>query len=158
MYIPSRLKVRRFRQAARLRANLALSRGQPEAACENLLAVFTLGRHLAMSSSLPGVMLQTDIESDVVEFVATNFYRFTPEALATLEQGIQSAPPRVDVSRGMETERIGTLDWFIHKVQEIQLSARGRAKSFGRDTGGIPLGPGVGRESTGGNHSSVGSN
>jgi len=125
MPTPPAWAVRQIAEAARLRAQVALQEGRPESASQDLFAEFVLFRNLAEDGTLRDVMLQTVNEIQTVEFVAKNFNRFTAEDLTKLAQGIENAPPHVEVNRCVDAEKVGWPEWLIRRAQETQTAAAG---------------------------------
>ncbi|PYJ86526.1 MAG: hypothetical protein DME22_04910 [Verrucomicrobia bacterium] len=128
MWLPTRISEvhkRTALQAAQVRARVALAQGRAPDACEDLLAAFILGRNIGVHGSLVSVMVQADYERRIVEFVGENFFRFTPEALATLVNGIESAPKRTNVSQAMDMEKTAFAGWIIGREQDLRVAAGG---------------------------------
>ena len=125
-WIPSRpLRLRTARQAAQVRARVALAQGRSTDACEDLLATFILGRNIGVNGDLVSVMIQAGFERDLVEFVGENCFRFTPETLAMLSKGIEDSPERNNVSQAISTEKIGFADWIIRQEEGLRVAAGG---------------------------------
>lgn len=106
--------------AARLRAQIALLRGDPSVAAKDLIGVFVLGRQLASNTLLPDIETQIEIESRTAEFVAEKFRLFTSDSLATLHQRIENSPPHIYVRDCLENDK--STEWMIRQLEQIEKS------------------------------------
>ena len=127
MWSPGRIlsKVRTAFHAAQLRARVALARGRPSDGCEDLVAVFILGRNIAVDPTWVNVMMQAQVERDTVEFIAENFFQFKPAELSSLLAGFDRAPRRSSVSQAMTMDKTALVGWIVDREQGLQLAARG---------------------------------
>ncbi len=118
-------------QAARLRAMWALQEGRPLDASEDLLAALVLGRNSSRDGTLISALVQIAVEHIVCATVAENFYRFTPEALTQLVEGIAAAPARGTMAACIPAEKAFFFDWLVNKVVQAQKAHPGNdAKSM----------------------------
>jgi hypothetical protein len=65
-------------------------------------------------------MIGIATEGLVNEFVARNFYRFSPPALLSFQKQVDAAPARPTVKKSMTIEQAAFLDWYIGKLEGIR--------------------------------------
>jgi hypothetical protein len=117
LLLPGLAKVKHYAQAARLRARWHLENGRPEAARDELLAAFALARQTSRGGVLIGSLVQIAAENILISAIAENWFRFTPETLKQLVDGIDAGPARGLVAECVAAERTGFRDWLARKVE-----------------------------------------
>ena len=120
--IPNLIKIRKCSQASVARAHYLLDSGREQQAGEELGTIVVLGRNAGKDGTLVGTMIGIAVEGLINDFVAKNFYRFTPPALLAFRAIVDNAPRAHTVKQAMGVERAAFLEWFINKFEEIQLA------------------------------------
>jgi hypothetical protein len=118
--IPNLVKIRQAGQAAVARAHYLLEAGRDLQAVDDLAAIVVLGRNSGTDGTLVSAMIGIALEGLVNEFVARNFYRFSPPALLSFVKQVDAAPPRPTVKKAMSIEQVASLDWYIGKLEGIR--------------------------------------
>ncbi len=130
LLLPGLAKVKHYAQAARLRARWHLENGRPEAARDELLAAFALARQTSRGDVLIGSLVQIASESILISAIAENWFRFTPETLKQLVDGIDAGPARGLVAECVATERTSFRDWLTRKVEGFQAASGSEAEAL----------------------------
>lgn len=112
-------RARVLARTAQLRAIWALQNGQQDAARDDLLATFTLARHLASDGLLISAFVQFAIENLECGTIAQHFGDLSPETLKQLVDGFDAAPPRRTLAGCMPSEK-GLGDWTLRQVRQLQ--------------------------------------
>lgn len=99
------------------RAAWDLQHGDQDAARDDLLAAFVLGRNASRDGTVIGALVQHACESIILNTVADNFGRFSPETLAQLEAGFEAAPAMGTMATTILTEKLNHVDWFENKIR-----------------------------------------
>ena len=150
LLLPGLAKVKQIAQAARLRARWHLENGRPEAARDELLAAFALARQTSRGGVLIGSLVQIASENILLSGIAENWFRFTPETLKQLLDGLDSGPARGLVAECIPAERTSFRDWLIRKVEGFQAASGSEAEALEKtrvllhsfmDQGESPSGP-----------------
>ena len=118
--LPQLGRVRAITQTARLRVMWSLQQGRSSDAIDDLVAAFALARNAACDGTLISALVQIAGESAVCATVAENFYQFSPNALARLLEGLDSAPPRGTVAACIPLEQVCFRDWFLGRIADLQ--------------------------------------
>ncbi|HTH47852.1 MAG TPA: hypothetical protein VMB21_10105 [Candidatus Limnocylindria bacterium] len=132
LLLPGLAKVKQFAQAARLRMRWHLENGRPEAARDEFLATLALARQTARGGVLIGTLVQFASENILLSGLAENWFRFTPETLKQLLDGLDSAPVRGTVAESIPMERTSFRDWLARKVEGFQASSGSEAEALER--------------------------
>ncbi len=130
LLLPGLAKVKHFAQASRLRMRWHLENGRPEAARDELLATLALARQTARGGVLIGTLVQIAAENILLSGVAENWFRFTPETLKQVLDGLDSAPARGTVAESIPVERTSFRDWLARKVEGFQTSSASEAEAL----------------------------
>ncbi len=104
-------------RVARLRAAWELQHGEVTEAGNDLLAALTLGRYSSRDGYLISVLVQIAIENSVCQAVAENYFRWPPQALKELADGIEAAPPRGTVAESVTQKEMKMGDWMLRKIE-----------------------------------------
>jgi hypothetical protein len=105
-----------------------LQNGKPDAARDDLLAAFALGRNVSHDRVLVSALVQFAIENIIASIVAENFYQLPPETLRQLADGFKSAPPRGLVADCISpAERRAFVQYFVRKIEEFRAEDESRA-------------------------------
>jgi hypothetical protein len=118
--LPGLAKAKSAAQTTRLRVMWHLQNSKPDAARDDLLAAFTLGRNLSSDRVLISALVQFAIENIIVSVVAENFYQLPPETLQQLADGFESAPALGLVAACVDTERLSFSQYFVRKISEFR--------------------------------------
>lgn len=118
--LPQLAKAKRCAQAAVLRSRWFMQEGKMDAARDDLIAVFVLGRNVARDNILISAMVQFAIEDIVTGYIAQQWPVLKPALINELLAGFDEAPPRIPVAATVPTERQAFHDWLVKKIQEIQ--------------------------------------
>lgn len=132
LLLPSLSKAKLLAQAGRLRVRWHLENGRPDDARDDLLAVFVLGRQVSRDGILISALVQFAIENITVSTVAENWFRFRPETLQQVLDGIAAAPARGSIAQCIPTERTAFKDWLARKVADFQSTSRDEAEAIER--------------------------
>lgn len=124
LLLPGLAKAKSLAQAARLRARWHLEKGRPDDARDDLLAAFVLGRQVSKDGILISALVQIAIENILTSDIAANWFRFSPETLQQIMDGIAAAPSRGTIVQCVATERIAFKDWLTRRIQEFQAASR----------------------------------
>ena len=81
------------------------------------MAIIVLGRNAGTDGTLVSAMIGIATEGLINEFMARNFYRFSPPALLSFVKQVEGAPARPTVKRAMQYEEQAFLQWFIAKLE-----------------------------------------
>jgi hypothetical protein len=117
--MPHLARARALARTAQLRALWALQDGRQEAARDDLLATFTLARHLASDGLLISAFVQFAIEGLEYGTIARHYGDFSPETLKQLVDGFDSAPARRTLAGCMPSEK-GMGDWTLRQIRQLQ--------------------------------------
>lgn len=128
LFLPGLAKAKAIAQAARWRVRWHLESGNPDKARDELLAAFTLARHVGSDAILIGCLVDIAMENIVVNAIAENWFRLSPQTIQQLAAGLDQAPPRVPIAQVIATERIGFRDWLVRRVGLIQTASKDPAK------------------------------
>ena len=124
LLLPSLAKAKSLTQAARLRVRWHLEHGRPDDARDDLLAAFVLGRQVSKDGILISALVQIAIENILGSGIAEDWFRFSPETLQQIMDGIAAAPARSTIAQCVATERVSFKDWLARKIGEIQTASR----------------------------------
>ena len=130
LLLPGLAKAKLVSQAARLRLRWHLEKGRPDDARDDLLAAYVLGRHASKDGLLISALVQIAIESILEEGIAENWFRFSPETLQQVMDGLATAPARGTMAQCVQTERLSFKDWLARKVEGFQASSRDEAEAL----------------------------
>lgn len=115
-------------QAARFRVMWDLQHGRQSEACDDLLAVFVLGRNVARDGLLISTLVQFANEAIDYSVVTGNFGRFSPESLGRLIKGFDEAPARYTAAHAVPSEKALCTDWVLRKISESRQANPGDDK------------------------------
>src|SRR6185436_8174965 len=118
--LPHLAKAKRCAVVAVLRARWAVQQGRPEAAREDLLAAFVLGRNASRDGTLISALVQIAVERIVLGYIVQQWPELPANYIGNLLAGIDNAPVRRTMASCMETERVALYGWLVRKLQEIQ--------------------------------------
>ncbi len=118
--LPHLARAKAVAQAARLRCMWDLQQGKQAEARDDLLAAFAMGRNTSRDGSLISVLVQIAMESIVCSTVAENYYRFSPETLKQLAEGMDAAPARGTMAAAMAFEKSCFHGWLLNRILELQ--------------------------------------
>lgn len=121
--LPGLAKAKAAAQVARLRVPWHLHQGDQAAARDDLVASYVLGRQVSQDGILISALVQHAIESIVTAAIAENFYKFSPETLRQILNGIDASPPRGTIAQCIPMERVSFRDWLVRKMESIQANA-----------------------------------
>lgn len=149
LLLPGLAKAKSLTQVARLRVRWHLDNGRPDDARDDLLAAFVLGRQVSKDGILISALVQIAIENILASGIAENWFRFSPETLQQILDGIAAAPERGTMVQCVAAERIAFKDWHTRKIQEFQATSRDEAEALEKSrellrsvlNGGDPSGP-----------------
>jgi len=130
LLLPGLAKAKSLAQAARLRVRWHLEHGRPDDARDDLLAAFVLGRQVSKDGILISALVQVAIENILTSDIAANWFRFSPETLQQIMDGIAAAPARGTMVQCVAAERIAFKDWHTRKIQEFQANSRDEAEAL----------------------------
>jgi len=115
--MPNLIKIRQAAQAAVARVHYALEAGRDLQAVDDLVAIIVLGRNAGTDGTLVGAMIGIAVEGLINDFMARNFYLFSPPALLSFVKQVEAAPARSTVKKAMQFEEQAFLQWFIAKLE-----------------------------------------
>lgn len=130
LLMPGLAKIKHFAQAARLRVRWHLENNRPEAARDELLAAFVLARQASRGGVLIGTLVQFAAENMLTSAIAENWFRFRPETLQQILDGIAAAPARGTIAEGLPAERISFRDWLVQRIEGIQAASGGEPEAL----------------------------
>lgn len=130
LLLPGLAKAKLLAQSARLRVQWHLEHQRPDDAREDLLAAFVLGRQVSKDGILISALVQVAIENIVVSGIAENWFRFTPETLRQILDGMAAAPARGTIKDCVAVERMAFKDWYARRIQEFQATSRDEAEAL----------------------------
>lgn len=129
--IPRAQKFRQIMNAARLRGDIAVSRGNPGGAWQEVVAILIAARHLAANGDAASVSVQSLIEADLASFIARHYGRFSTMDLIEIQEAVTGAPPRRDTKSGIQAEQSLYGDWFVRQIEAaIKTSAGDEAQAL----------------------------
>jgi len=118
--LPHLARAKAVAVAARLRAMWDLQQGKQAEARDDLLAAFVMGRNTSRDGSLISVLVQIAMENIVCSTVAENYYRFSPETLKQLADGMDGAPARGTMAAAMAFEKSCFHGWLLNRILQMQ--------------------------------------
>ena len=118
--LPGLAKAKNAAQTARLRVMWHLQNGRPDAARDELLAAFALGRNVSHDGVLISALVQFAIENIVASVVAENAYQLPPETLRQLADGFEAAPRQGLVADCVAVENLSFCQYFIRKISALR--------------------------------------
>jgi hypothetical protein len=118
--LPHLAKAKRCATVAVLRARWAMQQGRPEAARDDLMASFVLGRNVSRDGTLIGALVQIAVERIVLGHVVQQWPELPTETIASFLSAIDRAPARGSIAASMETERTALYGWLVRRIQELQ--------------------------------------
>ncbi|MBI5385256.1 MAG: hypothetical protein HZA90_11295 [Verrucomicrobia bacterium] len=130
LLLPGLAKAKLLSQAARLRTRWHLEHGRPDDARDDLLAAFVLGRQVSKDGILISALVQVAIENILASGVAENWFRFSPETLQQIMDGLAAVPARGTMVQCVATERIAFKDWLTRKIQGLQAASRNEGEAL----------------------------
>ncbi len=130
LLLPSLAKGKLLSQAARLRLRWHLENGRPDDARDDLLAAFVLARQVSRDGILISALVQVAMENILVSGVAENWFRFGPQTLQEVVDGIDAAPARGTIAQCVPTERMAFKDWMTRKIRGFQAESRDEAEAL----------------------------
>ena len=130
LLLPSLAKAKSLTQAARLRVRWHLENGRPDDARDDLLAAFVLGRQVSKDGILISALVQIAIENILGSGIAEDWFRFSPQTLQQVMDGIAAAPARGTIAQCVTTERVSFKDWLARKIGELQTASRDEAEAL----------------------------
>lgn len=130
LLLPGLAKAKLLAQSARLRVPWHLEHHRPDDAREDLVAAFVLGRQISKDGILISALVQVAIENILVSGIAENWFRFTPETLRQILDGMAAAPARGTIRDCVAVERMAFKDWYTRRIQEFQATSRDEAEAL----------------------------
>lgn len=130
LLLPGLAKARLLTQAGRLRVRWHLDNGRPDDARDDLLAAFVLGRQVSKDGILISALVQVAIENILALGIAENWFRFSPETLRQILDGMATAPARGRIVQCVSTERIAFKDWLVRKIGNLRAASRDEAEAL----------------------------
>lgn len=101
-----------------LRARYFLSKRQSDSATEDLADALTLGRHLAMDGSIPGLLIQFQLQTSTAQVAADNFDRFDRPAFILLSERLDSMARAARAAPTLGTMKATSLGWLRREVMQ----------------------------------------
>jgi hypothetical protein len=101
-----------------------LENGRLDDARDDFLAAYVLARQTSRGSVLIGALVQFAMENILVSSVAENWFRFSPETLQQVMDGMAAAPARGTIVECIATERVAFRDWLARKIHGFQADSR----------------------------------
>lgn len=114
-----------------LRARYFLSKRQADFAAEDLADAVTLGRHLAIDGSVPGLLIQLQLQTNAAQVAAENFDRFDRPALAVFDKRLNGLPRATTAAATIQVLRETTLGWLRKQVTKEGTDAPRWAMLYG---------------------------
>lgn len=118
--LPQLAKAKRLTQAAALRARWFVQHDRQEAARDDLVAAFVLGRNLSRDQVLISGLVQIAIENIVAGHVVQQWPVFQTEIIGSILAGMDQAPARGTMAACMRTEKVAFYGWFVRKLEGLQ--------------------------------------
>ena len=118
--LPHLAKAKRCALTAVLRARWFVQQGKPDAARDDLVAAFVLGRNVSQDGTLISALVQIAMESIITVHVVQQWPELQTDTIRSILIGIDNAPPRGTMANCMQIERVGFYDWLIRRIHEIQ--------------------------------------
>ena len=120
LLLPHLAQAKSLSRIARLRVMWDLQNGKEAEARDDLLAAFAMARNVAHDGTLISVLVEIAMEHILISTVAENYYRFSPETLKQLDDGIAAAPARGTVAEAIATGEGSFVRWLAQKVQDAR--------------------------------------
>lgn len=130
LLLPGLAKSKLLALSARLRVRWHLENNRPDQARDDLLATFALARQLSTDGILISALVQIAIENILASCIAENWFRFPPETLQEILDGIDAAPARGTIMACVAAERIAFKDWHTRQIQEFRASSRDETEAM----------------------------
>lgn len=130
LLLPGLSKAKLLAQSARLRVLWHLEHHRPDDARDDLIAAFVLGRQVSKDGILISALVQVAMENILVSSIAENWFRFTPETLRQILDGLAAAPARGTIKECVATERMAFKDWYMRRIQEFRANSRDEAEAL----------------------------
>jgi hypothetical protein len=118
--LPHLAKAKRCAQAATLRARWFVQQNRQDAARDDLVAAFVLGRNLARDQVLISGLVQIAIESIISGNVVQQWPQLDTGTIGALLTAFDNAPPRGTMAASMRTEKTAFYDWMVRQIETIQ--------------------------------------
>ena len=128
--LPGLAKAKSLAQASRLRVRWHLEQGRPDAAREDFLASFVMGRQLSRDGLLISALVQLAIENIMASSIAENWFRFPSKTLDEVMVGIRTGPARGTMLECVPTEWTAMRDWFALKIRNLQATSESEAEAM----------------------------
>ena len=126
--LPHLAKAKRCAVVAILRARWAVQHGHPDAAQDDVLAGFVLGRNVSRDGTLISALVQIALERIILGYIVQQWPELPAKTIGNLMAGIDSAPARRTMASSMETERVALYGWLVRNLREIQVKNPGDEK------------------------------
>jgi len=118
--LPQLAKAKRLTQASVLRARWWVQNSRPEAARDDLVATFVMGRNLSRDQVLISGLVQIAIENIVTGHVAQQWPLLDVETVGSILEGIDQAPARGTMAACIRMEKEAFYDWLMRRLAELQ--------------------------------------
>jgi hypothetical protein len=118
--LPHLAKAKRCAQAATLRARWFVQQNRQDAARDDLVAAFVMGRNLARDQVLISGLVQIAIESIISGYVVQQWPQLDTETIGALLTAFDNASPRGTMAASMRTEKTAFYDWMVRQIEAIQ--------------------------------------
>lgn len=128
--LPGLAPAKRLSQVARFRAMAAIDANQFEAAREDLVAAFVLGRNLSRDGILISALVQIAIENILTSVVMENYYRLPADQLDQLVTGFDSAPRRGTIADTIPNEDSAFYRYILRKINGLIAESNGDTELF----------------------------
>jgi hypothetical protein len=128
--LPGLAPAKRLSQAARFRAMAALEADQFDAAREDLVAAFVLGRNLSRDRILISALVQIAVENIITSVVMENYYRLSAEQIEDLVKAFDSAPARGTIAQTIPTENNAFYQCIRRNVEGMIMASGGSTELF----------------------------
>ena len=139
--LPQANAARVLSSLACLRSRLRVAEGRHAEAVEDVVAAWTLGRHVSQEGGFIILLVGYAIESRMIEALALNLPKLDRATLNNLKARLAALPPFHSQADTLGTDEERSLDWFIRKIKGAKdkegvlavLGFLGAAEGGGRD-------------------------
>ena len=115
--LPQANAARVLASLAALRARLRFQEGRSAEAVEDVVAAWTLGRHVSLEGGFIILLVGYQIENRMIETLAPHLPELDPGMLEKLKARLGALPPFRSQGTMLRTDEQRSLDWFVRKVK-----------------------------------------
>jgi hypothetical protein len=103
-----------------LRARLRFAENRNAEAIDDLIAAWTLGRHVSLAGTNVMLLVGYAVEHRTIETLALNLPKLNAKSIMDLKTRLCALPPGLGLAGALATEEKFYLDWLVRQVKEAK--------------------------------------